>query len=542
MRGEQSVISQTGTDWWRGAVIYQIYPRSFLDTNGDGVGDLPGITAKLDYIADLGVDAIWISPFFTSPMRDFGYDVADFCDVDPLFGTLADFDALIARAHALGLKVIIDQIYSHTSDQHDWFADSREGSDSKKSDWYIWADPAPGGGPPNNWQSFFYGPAWTWDSRRCQYYMHNFLPEQPDLNMWNPDVRAAILETLRFWLDRGVDGLRLDAISHLLHDKQFRNNPPKVCERPRKPADMQSQDFTLGLPEIADFMAEIRDVLDQYDNRFAVGEIGGDDPVSQAVTFADPDTTLQTAYNFSFLFEADLTPALLKKTIMDSLERHPKGWPTQVFSNHDAVRVPTRWGGDDFVPEFARMLNVLLLSLRGSVCLYQGEELGLNQTDVPFEKLVDPEALKNWPRTLGRDGARTPMPWVKSADNAGFSSQEPWLPIDAKHPDLAVSEQAGVSGSTLELTRQVLMRRRDLPALRLGDISFIEADKNCLVFTRGFEGETILCAFNLSDKSATFVHPDGVWNALDDFPSQGQIRDGKLTLPAHGFLLASPQK
>jgi len=532
------VISQTGEEWWRGAVIYQIYPRSFLDTNGDGVGDLPGITSKLAYIADLGVDAIWISPFFTSPMRDFGYDVADFCDVDPLFGTLADFDVLIEKAHQLGLKVIIDQIYSHTSDQHDWFKQSRADHINDKFDWYVWADPAPGGGPPNNWQSFFYGPAWTWDSRRCQYYMHNFLPEQPDLNIWNPDVRAAILDTLKFWLDRGVDGLRLDAISHLLHDKQLRNNPQKPCKNPRKPGDMQAQEFTLGLPEIADFMKEIRGVLDQYDNRFAVGEIGGDDPVSQSVTFADPETTLQTAYNFSFLFEAELTPTLLKKTILESLERHPKGWPTQVFSNHDAVRAPSRWGGENFDPDFARMLNVLLLSLRGSVCLYQGEELGLNQTDVPYEKLVDPEAIKNWPRTLGRDGARTPMPWQKSVKNTGFSRHEPWLPIDIRHPDLAVSEQENVPGSTLEMTRHVLRRRRELPALRWGDIKFVEADDTSLVFTRHFEGETILCAFNLSAKSTRFNLPEGRWSALEDFPALGQIEDGALSLPANGFLLA----
>ncbi len=538
-RVNMSSTRKDAPDWWRGAVIYQIYPRSYLDTNGDGVGDLPGILDKLDYIADLGVDGFWISPFFTSPMADFGYDVADFRDVDPMFGTLADFDAIVEKAHRLGLKVVIDQIYSHTAKNHAWFEESRQSANNAKADWYVWADARPDGSPPNNWQSFFYGPAWTWDAHRSQYYMHNFLPEQPDLNLWNPEVRAAILDTLRFWLDRGVDGVRLDAISHCLHDQALRDNMPRHNPDAGKPGDMQDKIYTVGLPEVADFMAEIRGVLDEYDNRFAVGEIGGDDPLGQALTYADPGRSLQTFYSFSFLFQSPLTPTLIRDAIEDGLSRHPDGWPTQVFSNHDAVRVPTRWAGDWFGPEAAQMLNILLLSLRGSVCLYQGEELGLNQTDVPYERLVDPEAIKNWPRTLGRDGARTPMPWHKDGEHAGFSPLEPWLPIDGKHFDLAADQQAGREGSTLELTRKALQRRSQLDALRIGDIRFLASDNRFLAFARRDGEDEILCCFNLSPETLEAELPaEGEWQALDDFPARGRISGGMLDLPAYGFLLA----
>ena len=524
------------TDWWRGSVIYQIYPRSYLDTTGNGVGDLPGITKKLDYIADLGVDGIWISPFFTSPMADFGYDVADYRDVDPLFGTLADFDALISRAHALGLKVVIDQIYSHTSKAHAWFEESRQSRNNAKADWFVWADAKPAGEPPNNWQSFFYGPAWTWDAHRNQYYLHNFLPDQPDLNLWNPEVRAAILETLRFWLDRGVDGVRLDAISHCLHDPQLRDNPALPNPGAKKPGDMQDKIHTVGLPEVGDFMREIRAVLDSYEGRFAVGEIGGDDPLGQAVHYADPDHSLQTFYSFSFLFQAPLTPGLIRDAIEDALNRHPAGWPTQVFSNHDAVRVPTRWGGETPTPEFAQMLNALLLSLRGSVCLYQGEELGLNQTSVPYDRLVDPEAIQNWPHTLGRDGARTPMPWTQHIPNAGFSSQDPWLPVDSRHPDLSVEAQSGDTRSTLEVTRALLQGRKTHEALRTGMIKFLESDGDVLIFERTLDDQQIVCAFNFSAEHRRATLPGtSTWQPAADLPARADLAGDAFNLPPHGF-------
>ncbi len=527
------------TQWWRGAVIYQIYPRSYLDTTGNGVGDLGGIHDRLNYIADLGVDGIWISPFFTSPMADFGYDVADFRDVDPLFGTLADFDSVIAKAHALGLKVLVDQIYSHTSDQHAWFEQSRRDRENDKADWYVWADARADGSPPTNWQSFFYGPAWTWDARRGQYYLHNFLPEQPDLNLWNPEVRAEICDTLRFWLDRGVDGVRLDAISHCLHDPELRDNPPRKNPSARKPGDMQSMVYTVGLPQTADFMKEIRAVLDRYPGRFAVGEIGGEDPLGQAVTYADPQVSLQTAYNFSFLFKGPLTPALIREAIDDQLVRHPQGWPTQVFSNHDAVRAPTRWGGEDAAPAYAQMLNALLLSLYGSVCLYQGEELGLPQAHVPFEKLVDPEAIKNWPHTLGRDGARTPMPWSRSGESAGFTDASAWLPVDSRHHNLSVEVQAEMPGSTLNVTRALLRNRRESGALRSGAILFHEAGDNIICFERSKGDERVLCAFNLSaeSQSITLAEP---WAEMSDLPVSAALSGLSLELDPHGFWLGRP--
>jgi alpha-glucosidase len=562
------MVATGGSDWWRGAVIYQIYPRSFADSNQDGVGDLPGIFDKLDYIASLGVDGFWISPFFTSPMADFGYDVSDYRDVDPIFGTLADFDRIVERAHRLGLKVIIDQIYSHTSDQHPWFVQSRAGDraldpsvddgpksdwpksdwpksdwpkkdwpkkDWPKKDWYVWADARPDGSPPTNWMSFFYGPAWTWDARRGQYYLHNFLPSQPDLNLWNQEVRAAIADTLRFWLARGVDGVRLDAISHCLHDLQLRDNPPRNNPHARKPGDMQEMVHTVGLPQTAELMGELRSVLDEFGARFALGEIGGADPLGQAITYADQETTLQTYYSFTFLFQKPLSARLIRQGLEEALRRHPKGWPTQVFSNHDAVRVVSRWG--EARPDFSQMLNLLLFCLRGSVCLYQGEELGLPQADVPFERLQDPEAIENWPHTMGRDGARTPMPWGEGRPHAGFSSVEPWLPVDPRHGALSVEAQEKDPQSTLQFTRAALALRQSEAALRLGDIAFVDTEEPVLAFIREHEGRQIFCAFNLSGEGASFAFSDAM-APLGGWSSRAALRDGTITLAPFGFLLA----
>ena len=411
------------TDWWRGAVIYQVYPRSFADSNGDGIGDLRGLTDRLDYIAGLGVDAVWISPFFTSPMRDYGYDVADYCGVDPMFGTLADFDAVVARAHALGLKVVIDQVYSHTSDQHPWFAESRSGRSASRADWYVWADAKPDGSPPNNWQSLFVGPAWTWDARRGQYYLHNFLREQPDLNLLNPAVQQALLGVARYWLDRGVDGFRVDAVSHFTHDPALRDNPPRDGGPRTRPVDFQRLLYNADRPETLVFLEKLRGVLDEYPDRFALGEIGGPDSADRS--FADylGSDRLHTAYSFLFLRADAPTPAFVRGAVLEWERLHAGGWPTWVFSNHDAPRAVSRWGGSGPPDQYAKLLNALLLALRGSVCLYQGEELGLPQAHVPFERLRDPEAIANWPRTLGRDGARTPIPWRADLAHGGFSER-----------------------------------------------------------------------------------------------------------------------
>ena len=498
--------------WWRGAVIYQIYPRSFADTNGDGIGDLPGVTRHLDYVASLGVDGIWLSPFFTSPMKDFGYDIADYRDVDPIFGTLADFDALVAKAHRLGLKVIVDQVYSHTSDAHSWFRESRSSRDNPKADWYVWADARPDGSPPNNWQSVFYGPCWTWDARRGQYYLHNFLPQQPNLHVHNPEVQKALLATARFWLDRGVDGFRLDAINFSMHDPALRDNPPVAAGAgPRtRPFDFQHHFHNQSHPDIPRFLGRVREVLEGYGgDRFTVAEVGGEQADREMKLFTQGPGRLDSAYGFNFLYARALTPELIHDAMALWPGEDGEGWPSWAFSNHDAPRVVSRWRGARDAAAFARQAMLLLMALRGNIFLYQGEELGLPQADVPFERLRDPEAIANWPETQGRDGARTPMPWRAAAPNGGFSTGEPWLPVDRRHLDLAVDLQEPDPGSTLNLTRRLIALRKAKPALRLGAIRPVEAPAPLLAFERGDGEERLLCAFNLGEDAVDWPLPSG---------------------------------
>ncbi|MEO7635654.1 MAG: alpha-amylase family glycosyl hydrolase [Sphingomicrobium sp.] len=489
--------------WWRGAAIYQIYPRSFADSNGDGVGDLPAITANLDYVARLGVDAIWLSPFFTSPMRDFGYDVADYCDVDPVFGTLADFDALVERAHGLGLGVMIDQVYSHSSDQHAWFKDSRADRSNAKSDWYVWAEAKPDGSPPNNWQSVFGGPAWMWDARRGQYYLHNFLPEQPDLNVHLPAVQQALLEVARFWLDRGVDGFRIDAINFAMHDTALRDNPPAPDTGKRtRPFDFQQHLYNQSHPDIVKFLERVRALTDSYGARFTLAEVGGDHAIGEMRAFTQGDARLNSAYGFDFLYADKLTPELVAGAVKAWPDTPGAGWPTWAFENHDAPRAISRWSDGEHRDAFARTKILLLSCLRGSIILYQGEELGLPQVDVPFERLRDPEAIANWPATLSRDGARTPLPWVGSAPHAGFSTAEPWLPVDQAHHALAVDRQEGRADSVLEFTRRCLALRNANPALRNGAMTVLRADEQLLIFERTSRSSRVRCSFNLSARPA----------------------------------------
>ena len=493
--------------WWRGAAIYQIYPRSFADTNSDGIGDLKGITERLDYAANLGVDAIWLSPFFTSPMRDFGYDVADYCNVDPLFGTLGDFDELVERAHAMKLKVIIDQVYSHSSDEHAWFQESRSARNNAKADWYVWSDAKPDGTPPNNWQSVFGGPAWTWDARRSQYYFHNFLPEQPDLNVHNRAVQDALLDVARFWLDRGVDGFRIDAINFAMHDPQLRDNPPASEGGKRtRPFDFQQHLYNQSHPDIAKFLERLRSATDSYSGRFTLAEVGGDHAFGEMKAFTAGDARLNSAYGFDFLYADKLTPELVARVMREWPE--DAGWPSWAFENHDAPRAISRWVDEPHRGPFARMKMLLLCSLRGSIILYQGEELGLPQVDVPYNQLKDPEAIANWPQTLSRDGARTPMPWSTGAANLGFSNGEPWLPLGASHRALAVDRQDRDAASLLVFTRRCLALRQAHSALHHGTISIVEAGSGRLVFDRTNGGETLRCTFNLSDAPASF-QPSG---------------------------------
>jgi alpha-glucosidase len=497
-------------EWWRGAVIYQIYPRSFRDTNADGIGDLKGVVQGLDYIASLGVDGIWISPFFTSPMKDFGYDVADYCGIDPSFGTFEDFDAIIERAHALGIKVIIDQVYSHTSDEHAWFRESRQDRTNAKADWYVWADPKPDGSPPSNWQSVFGGSAWQWDGPRRQYYLHNFLTSQPDLNVHNPDVQDALLGVARFWLDRGIDGFRLDALNFSMHDPQLRDNPPSglPIEQVTRPFDMQIKRFNQSHANIPSFLERIRRTIDEYPGRFTVAEVGGPDPLEEMKAFTADGKRLDSAYNFDFLYAPDLTAALVRRTLANWADEPGEGWPSWAFSNHDAPRATTRWSGGEDFDRIARLNLLLLLSLRGNPIIYQGEELGLPQGHVAFDDLQDPEAIANWPHTLGRDGARTPMPWTPQEPHAGFSSaNRAWLKVDPAHGERAVERQLGDPQSVLAYTRKLLELRKTSPALQRGTSELIETPEEIVAFIRRGEGEEVLCAFNLGHAPLEWAPP-----------------------------------
>ena len=496
--------------WWKGATIYQIYPRSFQDTNGDGVGDLQGVTRRLDHVASLGVDAIWVSPFFTSPMRDFGYDVSDYCGIDPIFGTLADFDALVERAHALDLKVIIDQVYAHTSDQHPWFATSRASCDNARADWYVWEDPKADGTPPNNWQSVFGGPAWTWDARRRQYYMHTFLKEQPQLNLHEPAVQQAVLDVARFWLERGVDGFRLDALNHAMHDPLLRDNPPAPdTGRVRtRPFDFQLKTYSQSHPGMVQFVEKLRALCDEYGAIHTVAEIGGDDPQRDRRDYTAGTKRLNSAYGFDFLYSPALTASFVAETLgkWTNDPGETGGWPSWAFENHDAPRAVSRWCAPEDMAAFARVKMALLLALRGNAILYQGEELGLEQDTIPFELLQDPEAIANWPLTLSRDGARTPMPWDENTQG-GFTAGEPWLPLSPRNCARAVSAQEADPASLLNFTRKLLALRRETQTLRTGDLENCKADGALLSFARIEGRERIDCLFNLGTEAVALPRP-----------------------------------
>ena len=510
-------------DWWRGAVIYQIYPRSFQDSNGDGIGDLRGIIDRLDHVAHLGADAIWISPFFTSPMLDFGYDVSDYRDVDPMFGTLADFDALIARAHALGLKVMIDLVISHSSDRHPWFAESRASRDNPRADWYVWADPKPDGTPPNNWLSIFGGPAWEWDGQREQYYLHNFLREQPDLNLHNPAVQDELLDIVRFWLERGVDGFRLDTINFYFHDPLLRDNPALAPEERNStiapsvnPYNWQNHLYDKNQPENLAFLRRFRAVLDEFPGAAVVGEVGdaqrGLEIMAQYTGGGDK---VQMCYAFEFLSGQAPGAAGAAEILRVTEAGIGDGWACWAFSNHDVVRHASRWSLPD---AGQRAYAALLMSMRGSVCLYQGEELGLPEADVPYERLQDPYGIRFWPKFKGRDGCRTPMPWVAQSEFGGFSTAEPWLPMPAEHLAQAVDTQVGRAGSLFEFYRAMLAFRATLPALAKGDITLLDTAGPVIAYTRAHQGARVLVAINLSDSPQPFAAPAGHWKGCAEAP------------------------
>ena len=531
---------QPDPDWWRGAVIYQIYPRSFQDSNGDGIGDLRGILMRLPHVASLGVDAIWISPFFRSPMRDFGYDVSDYREVDPMFGTLEDFDAVVAEAHRLGLKVMIDLVLSHTSDQHPWFQESRSSRDNPKADWYVWADPKPDGTPPNNWLSIFGGSAWAWDTRREQYYLHNFLAEQPDLNFHNREVQDALLDATRFWLDRGVDGFRLDTINFYFHSEGLEDNPPLARESrdystaPKvNPYNYQEHVYDKNRPENLEFLRRFRALLDEYPARAAVGEVGDAQRGLQIVAaYTAGSERIHMCYSFDFLSPQKITADRVRHVLESFDAVAPDGWSCWAASNHDVMRIATRWAAGEPDPQaYVKAVSALLMSLRGSVCIYQGEELGLPEADLAFEDLHDPYGIRFWPEYKGRDGCRTPMVWDSHQPNAGFSTGKPWLPVPAEHIALAVNTQEGDPNSVLEHYRRMLAFRADHPALVKGDINFLAAEGDVVAFTRRLGNDQLLCAFNLGAGEASLAI-DGSMSvvAIPGHGLAGQSENGAIRL------------
>ncbi|MEX0348281.1 MAG: alpha-amylase family glycosyl hydrolase [Paracoccaceae bacterium] len=544
MAPQPGVPVESASDWWRGGVIYQIYPRSFQDSNGDGIGDLAGITQRLDYVASLGVDAIWISPFFKSPMKDFGYDVSDYRDVDPMFGTLDDFDALLTRAHALGLKVMIDLVLSHTSDQHPWFAESRVSRDTPKSNWYVWADPKPDGTPPNNWLAIFGGSAWQWDARRRQYYLHNFLTSQPDLNFHEPQVQDALLDVARFWLDRGVDGFRLDTINFYFHDKDLRDNPP-LPEAERNdsiapqvnPYNHQDHLYSKSQPENLAFLERLRALTDSYDARACLGEVGdahrGLEIMGQ---YTAGETRMHMCYAFEFLEGRRATAERIVNVFKDLEAAAPDGWACWAFSNHDVQRHASRWGLSD---DALRAYTTLMMCLRGSVCLYQGEELGLPEADVAFEDLQDPYGIEFWPEFKGRDGCRTPMVWQTQAENAGFGSGKSWLPVSPAHAAAAVDRQEQDPEAMLHHYRRAIALRGAHPALQAGRQDGLQAEGNVLSFQRCQSTETLFCAFNLGEEPVAVTLPEGTWKAVSQGMQGAVTPQGQHTmLGAWGYLVA----
>ena len=487
-------------------MIYQVYLPSFFDSDGDGVGDLRGLLERLPHIASLGVDAIWISPFYRSPMRDFGYDVADYRMVDPLFGTLADFDAMVTRAHDLNLKIVVDQVWSHTSIDHPWFGESRISRIGPRADWYVWADPAPDGAPPNNWLSVFGGSAWSWDARRRQYYLHHFLPSQPKLNLRNPAVLDAHFANAEFWLARGVDGFRLDAIDFMLHDEALGSNPirplPPDGVSPWNPFRMQRHVHDMVQPSTAALMSRVRGFMDRFPGRMTIGEVSSEPGALDRVARLTGVTRLHMAYTLGVM-KAAFAPAVFRQAVVDSATLNHAGWLCWAFSNHDVERAVSRWNPAGQAPAaFARLQMAMLLSLPGSVCLFQGEELGLLNGRVATSEIRDPYGHAFYPAFSGRDGARTPMPWQAAAPNAGFSTgNRTWLPVDSAHAELAVDRQDADANSTLAAYRSMIRYRRAHPSLVVGETELLDLPDPLVGWRRRFNGEATIALFNLSMES-----------------------------------------
>jgi len=515
-----------GYEWWQWGIIYQIYPRSFMDSNGDGVGDLAGITSRLEYLQGLGVTAIWISPIYPSPMADFGYDVSDYCGIHPLFGTLEDFNRLVGEAHRRDIRVILDYVPNHTSDQHPWFVASRSGRDNAKRDWYVWRDAKLDGSPPNNWVSHFGGGAWTRDEASGQYYLHSFLKEQPDLNWRNPEVVSAMLDVLRFWLERGVDGFRVDVMWETVKDAKLHDNPPNpgYVEGKTHPYFKVLPQYNHDQPEVHQVVRQMRSVLDEYEDRVLIGEIYL--PVPRLVAYyGENGDGCHMPYNFQLV----MLPWNARKIAeaIDAYEGHlpPNGWPNWVLGNHDRPRIATRAGREQ-----AGVAAILLLTLRGTPTMYYGDELGMENVPVPPEAVQDP-VERNIPGFgVGRDPERTPMQW-DGGPGAGFTTGKPWLPVSADYARLNVAAQSEDPRSLLSLYRRLIALRQSEPALMVGSYSPIPAEGDVIAYVREHGGQRFLVVLNLGAEAASVKAGErGRVAVCTDVSREGEAATGEVTL------------
>jgi alpha-glucosidase len=556
---EDSTNMQHHGEWWQHATIYQISPQSFLDSDHNGVGDLDGIIEKLDYITSLGVDAIWLCPIYESPMEDFGYDITDMRDIDPLFGSLQDFERLIDVAHAMGLKILIDQVWSHTSDKHPWFVESRKNRHNSKADWYIWADPKPDGSPPNNWLSAFMGhSAWQWGPEREQFYMYNFLSSQPDLNWHNPEVVNTVLERARFWLELGIDGFRIDAPNFFMHDAQLRDNPVRPEEAPRpdgvapdNPIVRQLFKYNFCRPETLGALEQIRDLMKEYPGTVALGEVTFcEDSIELASEYVAGDDRLHMAYHSGLLIDEPISATMMREMLEKVIANFTEGGDCWIVGNHDYGRLRSRWTGKDakgnpYPDAFYHMIAAVLLCLPGAFCLYQGDELGLTEAqipeDIPVDQIKDPFGQALYPAIQGRDGSRTPMPWKHDEPNAGFTpAEDPWLPVPESHYARAVDLQNRDPNSLLNTWRSLMHWRKKQPALEAGNLQILDTDEPIFAFIREYAEQSLLCVFNISDEAVEY-----------DLSSYSECRETKglrftteregdrLKLPAYGVFFGN---
>lgn len=487
--------------WWQKGVIYQIYPRSFQDGNGDGIGDLPGIISRLDYLNDgtprsLGVDALWISPCYPSPMVDFGYDVSDYVNIDPMFGSMDDFKLLLSEAHLRGIKVIMDLVINHTSDAHPWFVESRSSSNNPKRDWYLW-HPGKNGRKPNNWfAAFELKSAWWWDEVTREFYLATFTRHQPELNWRSPKLKEAVFDVVRFWLELGVDGYRMDVANWYVKDDQWRSNPWHMS---LKPPDIQRHIYDRNRPETHEVCREIRRIVDRYEDRMLVGEIYAEDPRIPAQYYGQNDE-LHLAFNFSFLFQKWSARAFHREIERWNMSLPEGGWPNYTLSNHDQPRHFYRYRKDPWTDARARAAAAMLLTLRGTPFIYYGEEIGMTQGEIPWKERKDPLGVKGWPFLKGRDGERSPMQWDSSA-GAGFTRGKPWLPVNPDYPVKNVASQFDDPHSLLSFYRRLIWLRKETPALAVGDYrSLIERPRDFLLYRRSLGEEAVYIAINFSHK------------------------------------------